>query len=263
MRVGAPGIVGLHGFTGSPESFRAFAGEVARQRPRLVLSFPALLGHGGEDRRERLAASFFAEVDRIAAHIRATKMSGCHLLGYSLGARVALGLMARHPQLVGSATLVGVNPGLGSRRERFRRALADDVWCQRLCREPRQFARAWASQPLFAGMDERLSPAACAALSRVRASHRSAGLRACLRVLGLARMPNLSGLLSTWARPLTLVVGSRDAKFLAIGEELIGRAGARARLVVVDGAGHNVLAEAPGQLARVVLQGPADGPQSP
>ena len=64
------------------------------------------------------ALRFEQEVDRIARGIVDAGLCGSYLCGYSLGARVALGLLARHAHRFAGATLIGVHPGLSSPDER-------------------------------------------------------------------------------------------------------------------------------------------------
>jgi pimeloyl-ACP methyl ester carboxylesterase len=66
-------------------------------------------------------------------------------------------------------------------------------------------------------------------------------------------MPNYRGVFSTQPLPVRLMVGSEDARFLRIAEELT-RAHARVSLEVAEGAGHNLLLEAPRHVARVLTQ---------
>lgn len=252
-------LVCLHGFTGSPASFDLLAGALARRGVRRFLC-PALLGHvqtgptsvdvGGSNdpsvgapAARQVEARFEDEVDRIATLVQRASFAGAHLLGYSLGARVALGLLARHPYLFASATLIGVNPGLGSVQERAVRAASDRRWCDLLERRGlAAFLVAWEAQPLFASQRE-LGAEELAAQHRIRASQSASGLSRALRVLGLGQMPDYRGVLATCPLPVRLMAGERDEKFSAIARSL-ARLGARRRLDLVPATGHNVLLEA-------------------
>jgi 2-succinyl-6-hydroxy-2,4-cyclohexadiene-1-carboxylate synthase len=241
----------LHGFTGSPASFDDLKARLFAQLPGARVFCPALLGHDGSVRHE--VRRFDQEIDRLAKLIARTVPSGAHLCGYSLGARVALGLMARHPFLFRAATLIGVQPGLDSSRARAERVGHDERWCQRLLLEGVPgFSRAWEAQPIFASQRE-LPPALTAQQRRVRCSHSAAGLAQALRVLGLGQMPSYSGWLATPPFVVRLVAGGLDSKFVSIARALAARS-RRVRLDIVEGAGHNVVLEAPLPLARVLRQ---------
>src|SRR5262249_24349650 len=117
-------VVLLHGFTGSARGLEPLASSLAAERARVEI--PALLGHGATD--DAGVEGFEAEVDRLARHVRALGEPS-HLVGYSLGGRLAIGLLVRHPGLFTGATLVSAQPGLATERERLERRMADDRWC--------------------------------------------------------------------------------------------------------------------------------------
>ena len=87
----------LHGFTGSQASFARLA------VPGLAL-VPTLGGHLSE----AASADFWGEVERLAAFAP----GATELFGYSLGSRLALGLLARYPERFERAVLVSAHPGL-------------------------------------------------------------------------------------------------------------------------------------------------------
>jgi 2-succinyl-6-hydroxy-2,4-cyclohexadiene-1-carboxylate synthase len=245
------GLVLLHGFTGSPASFGELVAALRARRAGLRIACPWLLGHGSTPALG--PGRFEAEVDRLAALLRAERLSGAHLCGYSLGARVALGLLARHPQLFSGVTLIGVNPGLGDVGERAARVGNDERWAQVLLRQGvHDFTSAWQSQPLFESQAQ-LSGTRLAEQQHIRASHTARGLAHALRVLGLGRMPDYRGVLCSSSLRVRLLVGALDGKFLAIARQLRAISG-RAELDCVPGVGHNVLLEAPGHVAGVLTK---------
>jgi 2-succinyl-6-hydroxy-2,4-cyclohexadiene-1-carboxylate synthase len=244
-------LVLLHGFTGSPASFDGLVQRLRRRSPRTRVHLPALLGHGAAPARR--VCCFEQEVDRIARGIVDAGSSGSHLCGYSLGARVALGLLARHGHLFAGATLIGVHPGLSSLAERAARVGSDERWCELLSRRGvHAFLEAWQAQPLFASQ-RALPPAVAAEQRRVRSSHSAAGLMRALRVLGLGQMPDYRATLASAPGPLRLVAGERDDKFVALARDSARRA-PRVELDLVAGAGHNVLLEAPEHVERIVMR---------
>jgi 2-succinyl-6-hydroxy-2,4-cyclohexadiene-1-carboxylate synthase len=217
----------LHGFTGDPTVWRGFPEGVA----------PAILGHAPELMTDPGEEGFAAEVDRLAALLP----ERAHLVGYSLGARLAAGIVCRHPGRLSRATLVGLNPGLADPRDRATRAAEDERWARLLEEQGIEaFARAWEAQPLFADQpvisDHRVR----------RRRHDPRGLALALRRLGLARMPDLTASLSRTRVPLTLVVGGRDLKFQALARRIA------TRCVVIPEAGHDVVLEAPDKLIRLL-----------
>lgn len=261
----------LHGFTGAPDAFEPVLSRLVGHR---AVS-PVLFGHGPSGDHD-VARSFMEEVDRLAALVRtqagagamftspsspgmtgssrvqaASSGAGAILVGYSLGARFALGLVVRHPGLFARAVLIGGSAGLATENERAARVASDEAWAARLEQNGlAPFADAWAAQPLFASQESLSREGRLREHSR-RLSHTSAGLAASLRLHGLGRMPDFSAALPDLDVPCTLVTGELDAKFTALAARQ-AQAIPGARHVIVPGAGHNVLLERPDAVARAL-----------
>lgn len=236
----APVLVLLHGFTGGPSSWDEVVAALP-VGPRVLRE--TLCGHGA--RELDTAEDFAEEVDRLAARLRQAGVERAHLCGYSLGARVGLGLLVRHGALFGGATLVGGSAGLATDEERRERARIEEGWMALLREGIEPFVTMWERLPLFATQRR---GTALAAQRATRLLHRPEGLIRSLEVLGLARMPDLAPQLGGLAAPVELVTGALDDKFTRIARELVLRV-PRARHHVVEGVGHNVPLEAPGALA--------------
>jgi 2-succinyl-6-hydroxy-2,4-cyclohexadiene-1-carboxylate synthase len=264
-------LVLLHGFTGSPDSWKpvlrlleddaaaARRGPVAHGKSFGPPSFvPALLGHDGTAGPAGID-TFEAEVDRLGAAVwdraRAVRKfsTPAHLVGYSLGARVGLGLLVRHPELFASATLIGVNPGLGDPEERDERVKQDEAWARLLETEGLDsFVAAWEALPLFS-TQEHLAARVLRRQRRIRLGHDPAGLARSLRVLGLGAMPDYGPALDGLELPVRLVVGGRDEKFQALAGPMAERL-SRARVTTVPDVGHNVVLEDPNATAALLRE---------
>lgn len=237
-------LVLIHGFTGHPAAWDEALGETTA--PVLSLS---PLGHDGAGAGE--VTDFEAEVDRLAAQIAtstassATGARGLHLCGYSLGARLALGLLVRHGGLFARATLLGVNPGLEDETARAARIDDDEAWAQRLLRDGLEpFLAAWQAQPVLASALDRVPAAARARMDTQRRRHDPAGLVRCLRTLSLGRMPSYWRALPSIPQPVRLVTGCEDDKFVRLAAQAAALL-PRSSRVVVARCGHNVPLEQP------------------
>ncbi len=238
-------VVLLHGFAGSPRSWDRVASLLSPATPLLR---PALCGHGmpAPD-----SATFDEEVDRIANALRSEGISGAVLAGYSLGGRVALGLIVRHPALFSRAVLIGASPGLADDAGRAERLSADEAWARRIERDGTSaFVDAWERLPLFA-TQRRLDASVLEEQRRIRLSHTAAGLAQAMRVLGLARMPNLLTALARVPIPVQLVAGELDDKYRAHAG-VMAKALPDAGLIVAAGCGHNVVLEDPAAVAALL-----------
>ena len=207
----------------------------------------ALPGHGPRPWRST-RATFDDAVDAIAARM---PFAPALVVGYSMGARVALGLAARHPSLVAGMVLVGVDPGLATDVDRDARIAWDDAQAHAIVEGGMAlFVTSWESLPLFA--TQQSLPAAMRARRRAqRLAHTTDGLAWAMRALGLGRMPPLWDALESLPMPIHLVTGALDEKFTAIARSMVAKA-PRITHAIVPGAGHDVALEAAQALAREI-----------
>lgn len=233
----------LHGFTGSPQSWNPVVAHAALDRTSLI---PSLAGHG-PDWQSRDVRSFESEVMRLVSLASGAERPRL-LCGYSMGARVALGLLAHQPGLFDAAVLIGVHPGLTEESTRAERRDIDASRA-RLLREKglAAFVAAWEELPLFASQHD-LSQEVLADQRDIRLAQDAEGLARALERLGLSEMPDYGPALASFEIPITLMTGSLDSKFSGIAEAL-AKENTHIDAELVDGVGHNVVLEAPAAVA--------------
>lgn len=256
-----PTRVLLHGYTGCAESWVEVIDELPTATPVLTLD---LFGHEitrAENMPEHVVhvdgslaetlETFEDEVDRLARVLRSRKLTGCHLVGYSMGGRAALGLLVRYPELFVRGTLIGAHAGLETDEERRERAAADEEWARLLEHEGLEtFFDLWRQQPLFASQYAAPESALCRQ-AQLRARHDPQRLAVAMRRLGLSAMPNYRARLRQLELPIDLIVGGLDTKFSAIAREMAEILPA-ATLYLLGGVGHNALLESPRMVAAVI-----------
>jgi 2-succinyl-6-hydroxy-2,4-cyclohexadiene-1-carboxylate synthase len=205
---------------------------------------PQLPGHGGDPIPSQ--GPFDVFVQDVAA--RLPPICGT-LVGYSLGARLALNLALSMPERVQRLVLVGVHPGLTTDAERQERRRLDEAWAQRIRTEGlEKFVDAWSALPLFA--TQRRMPEDRREQQRAeRLGHLAEDLALAFLGMGLSAMPNCWPRLTLLSCPCLVVVGAEDARFVAISEAMLTE-NPRIRRAIVAGTGHNVPFEAPMSLAR-------------
>ena len=170
------------------------------------------------------------------------------VVGYSLGGRIALGMLRAAPERFRSATIVSAHPGLSNPAERAVRRAADRCWIELLRRDGVPgFVCTWESLPLFAGQ-ARLPAEALARQRAKRLSHRAEGLMASMAVFGLAEMPDTREDLRRFPGDLRWIVGMDDPKFVQVAHHVTDLR-PNTDLHLLEGVGHNVLLEAPQKLA--------------
>ena len=244
----APHTLLLHGFTGSGADWALWP---ADGPPALALDLP---GHGTSPPPQ---GDFDAEIHRLLA---ALPPGLDRLVGYSLGGRIALALLAAAPSRFRAAVLISAHPGLINAAQRDARRAADQHWIDLLCQlgiEP--FVDAWERQPLFASQAA-LPAEVLREQRRRRLAQQAAGLAASLACFGLAAMPSTWAPLRRWPGRLCWLAGGWDDKFLAIAER-VGRERPETDTRSVTGAGHNLLLEAPDAVLAAALETIARAPR--
>ncbi|MGE3547693.1 MAG: alpha/beta fold hydrolase [Kofleriaceae bacterium] len=219
----------LHGFLGDIATWDRVAPPGPEHRAI------ALPGHGGGP----VLGSWSANVTAVAEAIGACDV----VVGYSLGARVATGLVvAGH---VPRAILISVNPGIDDADRADRRA-SDAAWAQQLRTRPiGEFLTAWEAQPLFASQAR--VPADLLATRRARRlRHDPEQLARSLEVMGLAEMPDYRR--SITRDRFALVAGAEDPKYVAIARAL------SSPLELIAGSGHDPALEQPVRLGEAIAR---------
>lgn len=249
-RPGCGRLLLLHGFTGHPASWEAVVGGL--EVPGQVVA-PFLPGH--DSRAPNFGWASFAEVvDTLAAAVRELHPGPWRLAGYSLGARVALGLLVGANDLWSDAVLIGVNPGLEDDQSRLTRRAEDARRCGVLRDHGvAAFVEEWERLPLLA-TQAGLGVEVAARQRAQRLDHGAEGLARSLEVMGLAAMPDYWPAMAGIRQPVRVVVGELDQRFRPIAARA-ARCLPGGELVVVPGAGHNVVLEAPGAISRLLERG--------
>lgn len=227
----------LHGFAGTGRSWEPVI--QAAGRPGWRPNAPDLPGHGQQ------SVDPGEDVPALAARLAATFAPVATLAGYSLGGRIALQMALDHPGCAERLVLISCSPGIEDSGERRARQEADGALAARIERaDPAEVAELWLATPLFANDPPAVQELAAAQVVRSR----PAGLAGALRSLGPGGMDPLWERLTELELPLTILVGGRDTRYCGLGERMAGLV-AGARLVVVPGAGHALLREAPDAVA--------------
>ncbi|RLT38722.1 MAG: 2-succinyl-6-hydroxy-2,4-cyclohexadiene-1-carboxylate synthase [Chloroflexi bacterium] len=240
----------LHGFTGSGASWAAHAAYLRTAGLR-VLS-PDLPGHGANLPANPDDYTMEVAAGQLAALLEAEKSGPVHLLGYSMGGRLALYFALHYPEKVRSLILESASPGLASAEERAARRASDDALADRIEREGiPAFVAFWESLPLWKSQ-ACLPVAAQQWLHESRLRNDPTGLARSLAGMGSGVQPSLWERLNELRMPALLLAGAEDAKFVEIAQQMAERIPS-ARLEVVPEAGHTVHWEQPDAFREIVV----------
>ncbi len=248
----SPAAVLLHGFTGYGGGWATQAEAFTAAGYRVLA--PDLLGHGrspapaspGRYGMERAASD-------LSALLRDITNEPAHLLGYSMGGRLALFFALTYPAQVRSLTLESASPGLATDSERAQRREHDKALADEIERDGiHAFVKAWESLPLWESQRERLTTEQRQQLRAQRLRNRPTGLANSLRGIGTGAQPDLRPRLPSLAVATLLLAGADDPKCVVVNREM-AQLTPNARLVVLSNAGHNVHLERPGAFNCSVL----------
>ena len=112
-------VVVLHGFTGDGDTMASIVDRLPGR-----VEAPDLPGHG---RGPHPTDPDRYSVDAMARSVVGDRRDPVHLVGYSMGGRVALTAACRFPDKVRSLSLIGASAGIVDPVERAARAAADDA----------------------------------------------------------------------------------------------------------------------------------------
>lgn len=248
LNVSSPILVFLHGFLGNADDFTNIA-----QR----LPFPALgidlPGHGQ-------SASIACQTMKSACILlnqtlnkklgtfnnTARALSPVILIGYSLGARLALYwgithlIRSRHAfnstYQIERVILENGHTGLSHYSQRKIRYQTDCHWASRLRTESLEHVlKDWYQQSIFAN----LTPTERAIQLKSKSQQQGASVAQMLCATSLAKQPNLLPLAQRFADKFVYISGEYDAKFQQIAKA------SRLTNYVIQGAGHNTHSQQP------------------
>ena len=236
---GSPTVALVHGFAQTGGCFGPFGAAIEADHRVLRVD---QAGHGGSLRH------LHAGLDE-GAELLVHTVGDAVLVGYSMGARLALHAALAHPTRVLALVLVGGTAGIEDPDERAVRRAEDEDRARRLESIGLDaFLEEWLAMPMFAGLPE------WARFDEERRRNTVEGLAASLRRAGTGTMAPLWERLEGLACPVLCVTGERDERYGLLAERLVAAAGGPARHVVIEGAGHAAHLERPEATADTVLR---------
>jgi 2-succinyl-6-hydroxy-2,4-cyclohexadiene-1-carboxylate synthase len=246
-----PGLLLLHGFTGSIKTWASHVDVFARHRRVITVD---LIGHGQSDapadaqryQMERCVEDLVRVLDLLA-------VTDVEVLGYSMGGRVALHLAAAVPARIKALVLESSSPGLDDASERQARIAADEALADSIERDGLEaFIDRWEQLPLFASQ-QGLPAEVRERLRFQRLQNSPLGLAKSLRGMGTGRQASLWHKLAIVSMPALLIVGSLDRKYCEIAHSMAAML-PKVQVAVVPDAGHTIHLEQAATFNRIVLE---------
>lgn len=243
-----PTLVLLHGFLGNQADWDSVCLKMLLEYSCLTIDLP---GHGGMSISEqnnslpKAAKSINELLDDLA-------IPTCHLLGYSMGGRVALQMVLQNPERYLSLTMEGSCPGLKTLDEQAKRVKHDEYIARQIEKEQdnfRGYLIKWYEQPFFKSIKR--NPELFKEFLKPRLTNKALLVAQALRALSTGAQPSLWGRLHEVSCPVLLIVGENDSKFFGFAEDML-RGFSQSQLHVLSDCGHNVHVEKVADYVRIL-----------
>jgi 2-succinyl-6-hydroxy-2,4-cyclohexadiene-1-carboxylate synthase len=239
----------LHGFTGSSQNWESIMPALSERYQVVSVD---LLGHGRTDAptdpvryaMPQAAADLIAIADYL-------NLDRFHLLGYSMGGRLALYTAIHYAKRVQALILESSSPGLATEVERSARIDNDNALADRIERAGIEtFVNFWESIGLWESQRS-LSSEVRQRVRHLRLQNNAVGLANSLRGMGTGQQPSLWDHLQSITIPVLLLTGELDTKFEALNDQMNAHIRSSVRTTIAT-AGHTVHLEKPTQYTKTV-----------
>jgi 2-succinyl-6-hydroxy-2,4-cyclohexadiene-1-carboxylate synthase len=241
VRGSGPPLVLLHGFTQTARLWGPFGDALAQDATLIGIDLP---GHAGSD---GVRADLPTTARLVGEAVRTTIGDApCPLLGYSLGARVALHVAVGGHMALDRMVLIGATGGLEDPQARQQRREADTAMADALesSGDVDTFIAHWVSGPMFTRLGRAAQP-------DERRRNSAAGLASSLRLAGTGTQEPLWPVLGAVTIPVLALAGSDDNRFSAHALRL-ARQLPDGVAALVPGGGHAVHLAQPATTVRLV-----------
>jgi len=227
-------ILFLHGFSGSSDCWKNIRREI--NLPTIAIDIP---GHNksyflnlNEDYNYK---DFRTELFLILNEINVKKV---HLLGYSMGGRLAISFTQKYPELVKSLILESSTLGLVSHDEKEIQIEKDNELLNIINNSMTDFITHWSQNPLFLNQEKRNSED-FNKLNNNRLKHNKEQLSKSLSSFTKANMPAFIEAFATFDCPVFLINGKDDTKYIKINRDMM-KIHKKAKQFIINNSSHNV-----------------------
>ncbi|MFB7139092.1 2-succinyl-6-hydroxy-2,4-cyclohexadiene-1-carboxylate synthase [Gottfriedia sp. NPDC056225] len=242
-------ILLLHGFTGSKETWGNLIKELELNFHVIAID---LLGHGEtgapiDDERYKME---YAAKD-LSDFLIQKQIDSVHLLGYSMGGRLALYFALAYPAKISSLILESCTAGLNTERERLARIEQDTKLSAMILNDGIEtFVNYWENVPLFS-TQKNLPTSSQEEIKKGRLNQSPIGLSNSLIGMGTGIQPSLWDDLNQFHKTTLLVCGEYDEKFCLIMGKMNEKL-KNSEIIKIPHAGHAIHVEQLKKFATIV-----------
>ena len=208
-------ILALHGFMGSGLDFNPI---IKKLDSNIHWITPNLPGHGPNPKIPHTHYSFNDTIHEL--HSITHNYPKINLLGYSMGARIALLYALKYISQINSLILISPNPGISDLNERKQRKQWDDSTADSILNQPlQQFIHHWQNNPLIQ-TQKNIPKEIYNSLLENRCLSNPQGLSLSIRSLGTGSMPSQWESLHQITCSTFLITGEKDTHYESIARSI-------------------------------------------
>ncbi|MFN1836075.1 2-succinyl-6-hydroxy-2,4-cyclohexadiene-1-carboxylate synthase [Balneola sp. MJW-20] len=238
-----PDVVFLHGFMGSGENFKALVSKCVYFCNPLTID---LLGHGETEGAElHYRFSHKEQTADLKKLISEQIGRPVFLYGYSMGARLALSLALKHPELFYGLILESGTFGIEGETERQARQSLDGRRADEILGNFKGFLDEWKKLELLKTNEPHPET------EMIQSQQQPLWIANSLLGFGTGTMPCFRNALPDLPLPVQLITGQKDSKFIRINQVMKKELNS-AELSIVQNAGHRVHLDQPDEIAKIL-----------
>ena len=240
-----PHLILFHGFMGSGEAFTPLLKDLSEFCNPITID---LKGHGKSTGTEKADDySTDQQVRELTSVISRLKFQSLFLYGYSMGGRLALQLALEKPELFNGLILESTHCGIADPDLRKQRRKIDRVRAEQITDDFSAFLEEWSQLPLFNAKQSSDSDY----YYRIMEEQHPPYLAASLRGFGAGNMPCVCDQLISFEKPVQLIAGSEDQKYVDKISE-IAQLLPSSNLNIVYDAAHRVHVDRPKDVTQIL-----------
>lgn len=230
-----PTILLLHGFMGRGSDWAEIAKRLRKNFSTLLVDLP---GHGNTEANSREAYRMENCASAIVDLLDKLKLERVHMVGYSMGGRLALFLLINFPGRFDKSVLESASAGLETEAERVARRDSDQLLAAKIKHQGLEdFLLEWYRRSLFGNLAE--DRKLLSDLIEKRLKNSPDRLALSLEMMGIGRQPNLWPRLPEIAVPVLLLAGELDQKYAELNRRMCDLC-RKGQVAIIEKTGHNL-----------------------
>lgn len=239
-------IVLLHGFLGNSADFSLLLSELGNYHYSMAFDLP---GHGKSLFLSEATYLIDNTIVTIHSQLHSLDINKVHIVGYSMGGRIALSFANAYPEMISSLTMISSTAGLKTKEERRLRIENDTKIIDKIqSLSMEDFLHFWYSQQIFSFSSERIN-----SILSQRVTNNKSEIIKSLKFAGTGMMTPLWDNLHNLNFPILLLSGVKDKKFVKICEEM-HQIMPNSRNIVIENSSHNLLLDAPVETLNLITK---------